>query len=88
MPELAKQAAMDTTVNCCNGRVGRRLLDMVAQNEKLAQLVKPTGVEILRAAGAAGLAAKDTVNCCNGRVGSQMNVQELLTEFGASGKGD
>ncbi len=82
------ESALDTTVNCCNGRVGRRLLDMVMQNEKLAHLVRPTGVELLREAASAGFAAKDTVNCCNGRVGSQMNVQELLTEFGGAGRAD
>lgn len=87
MAELAK-ATLDTTVNCCNGRVGRRMIDMIMQNEKLAYLAKPTGVELIREAGAAGLAAKDTVNCCNGRVGSQMNVQELLTEFGGAGRGE
>ena len=88
MAEQAKLvAALDTTVNCCNGRVGRRMLDMAVQHEVIARLVKPTGVELIREAAAAGLAAKDTVNCCNGRVGSQMNVQELLTEFGGAGQG-
>ncbi|RPJ60670.1 MAG: hypothetical protein EHM23_01440 [Acidobacteria bacterium] len=89
MPEQKKlEAALDTTVNCCNGRVGRRLLDMAVQNEVIAGLVKPTGVELIREAAGLGLAAKDTVNCCNGRVGSQMNVQELLTEFGGGGRGE
>jgi hypothetical protein len=62
-------------------------MDMAMQNEKFAQLVRPTGVDLVREAAAAGLAAKDTVNCCNGRVGSQMNVQELLKDLGGSAGG-
>lgn len=86
MAEL--QAALDTTVNCCNGRVGKRMLDLATQNEVVARLVQPTGVELIREAAKTGFAAKDTVNCCNGRVGSQMNVQELLSEFGGAGRGE
>jgi hypothetical protein len=73
----------DTTVNCCNGRVGKRMLDLAVENEKLARLVMPTGVELVRAAISAGIAAKDTVNCCNGRVGNQMNLQEIVKSFGS-----
>ena len=75
--------AADTTVNCCNGRVGRRLLDLAAQNPAIAALVKPTGVELIREAAAAGAAAKDTINCCNGRVGNQLNPQEILNQLSA-----
>ena len=76
---------LDTTVNCCNGRVGRRLIEMATENEKMARLVMPTGVEILQAATKAGLTVGETVNCCNGRVGRSMNLQEIVKELGAGG---
>ena len=74
----------DTTVNCCNGRVGKRLLELAQQSETMRQIIAPTGVELMKAAVQAGRAG-ETVNCCNGRVGSQMNVQALLTELGGGG---
>ena len=79
-PAARSAAALDTTVNCCNGRVGRRMLDMAAENETIARLVRPTGVDLMREAGAA-LAAKDTANCCNGRVGREMDAQEIVQAF-------
>jgi hypothetical protein len=77
---IAAAPALDTTVNCCNGRVGKRMLDMAAENETIAALVRPTGVDLLREAGAA-LAAKDTVNCCNGRVGKELDAKEISLAF-------
>lgn len=83
MTDTAKALSADMAANCCNGRVGRRLLDLAAQDEKMAHLVMPTGVELIKAASSAGVAAKETVNCCNGRVGRQLNAQELLNSFTA-----
>lgn len=75
-------ARLDVAANCCNGRVGRRLIDLAIENEAVARLVRPTGVELIREAGEA-FAARDTVNCCNGRVGRDLNVQEVVDSFNA-----
>lgn len=85
MAEAAK--AMDTTVNCCNGRVGRRIMELATQDERFAKLATPTGVEIVQAAAKAGLAASDTVNCCNGRVGRQLNLKDVVRELTAADGG-
>lgn len=76
-----------TTVNCCNGRVGRNLLALAETSEVIRQAIAPTGVELINAAARAGVAG-DAVNCCNGRVGSALNVQQLLTELGGAGQND
>jgi hypothetical protein len=81
-PQPTTTARLDTTVNCCNGRVGRRMLDLATENETIARLVRPTGVDLMREAGEA-LAARDTANCCNGRVGRELNAQEILQSFSA-----
>ncbi|WP_026379561.1 hypothetical protein [Afifella pfennigii] len=78
------QTALDTTVNCCNGRVGRRIMELAAQDERFARLAQPTGIELVQAAAKAGLAASDTVNCCNGRVGRQMNLKDIVAELSAT----
>jgi hypothetical protein len=83
MAEVRNQ--MDTTVNCCNGRVGRRMMELAAQDEGFAKLAMPTGVELIQAAAKAGLAASDTVNCCNGRVGRQLNLKDVVSELTAAG---
>ena len=43
MAEL--KTALDTTVNCCNGRVGRRAMELAAQDERMKFLAMPTGVD-------------------------------------------
>jgi hypothetical protein len=82
----ARAAAVrpDTTVNCCNGRVGRRIAELAAQNEQIQRLAMPTGVAIIREAAAAGVAADTTVNCCNGRVGRRFDVAGLVAQLTAS----
>jgi hypothetical protein len=80
-------AKAGTTVNCCNGRVGRNLLAMAETSEVIRQVIAPTGVELINAAARAGVAG-ETVNCCNGRVGSALNVQQLLTDLGGGGQND
>jgi hypothetical protein len=77
-----EQALAETarTVNCCNGRVGRRLVELAAIDDRVRTFVQPTGVELVRSAIEAGLRG-DTVNCCNGRVGRQA-FEELVTSLG------
>lgn len=75
------ELSADLAANCCNGRVGKKLMDLALQDERAARLAMPSGVELIKAAASAGLAVKDTVNCCNGRVGQQLNPQELLSSF-------
>ena len=65
------------TVNCCNGRVGRREMEMAAKDEKFRQFAMPTGVEIIKAISAAGGDVTEAVNCCNGRVGRQLASREI-----------
>jgi hypothetical protein len=75
------KSALDTTVNCCNGRVGRRMMELAAQDERLQRLAMPTGVAIIKEAAAAGLAASDTVNCCNGRVGQRLDLTGVIAQL-------
>jgi hypothetical protein len=79
----AVAAMLDRTVNCCNGRVGRELLDIAEKNAMVRELIAPIGVELMRRAAAANLLAKDTVNCCNGRVG-RAAMEELVTALGGA----
>lgn len=74
---------LEHVVNCCNGRVGHRLIELAEQKRELKQYVVPTGVELLKAATEGGMTVADTVNCCNGRVGKQP-MEELLTVLGGS----
>jgi len=83
---MADLKQMDTAVNCCNGRVGRRLMELASEDDKIARLVMPTGIEILKEAAKVGLAARESVNCCNGRVGRAMNLQEIIKDLGAGGQ--
>lgn len=79
------KAALDTTVNCCNGRVGRRLMELAASDKSFERLVTPSGIQLVKEAAAAGLAAADTVNCCNGRVGRRLNLKDVVSELSAAG---
>jgi hypothetical protein len=85
MAQEIKSAALDTTVNCCNGRVGRRILELAAQDERFARLAMPSGVELVKEAAAAGLAAADTVNCCNGRVGRRLDLSGIVAQLSEAG---
>lgn len=86
MSEL--KSALDTTINCCNGRVGRRAMELAVQDEQFRALAMPTGVEMVKAQAAAGLAAADTVNCCNGRVGRQLDLSSVVAQLTAAGQQD
>ena len=87
MAEL--QATLDTAVNCCNGRVGRRLMELAARDESFVRLVAPSGVQMVKEAAAAGLAAADQVNCCNGKVGrNQLDLKGVVQELTASAQGE
>ncbi len=84
----AARSTLDTTVNCCNGRVGRREMELAVQDERFRAIVMPSGVEIVRAQAATGLAAGETVNCCNGRVGRQLDLASIVAQLTASGQQD
>lgn len=86
--EETKTALADTTVNCCNGRVGKRFVELAEENEVIRQLIAPTGVQLIREAAQAGRSLGETVNCCNGRVGSALNIQGLVSELGGAGQSD
>jgi hypothetical protein len=68
-------------VNCCNGRVGRELLELAEKSRELQKYVIPTGVEILKGVVEVGLSVEHKVNCCNGRVGKRP-VDELIEVLG------
>lgn len=68
-------------INCCNGRVGKRMMDLAAKNENYRDLVKPTGVQIIKAIGDAGGDVSESLNCCNGRVGQRMNMKEIAAQL-------
>lgn len=65
------------SANCCNGRVGRQLSEIMQDRVLVKELMLPTGVQILKQTADLGSLAKDTINCCNGRVGKQM-AEEIL----------
>ena len=83
--EEALTALADATANCCNGRVGKRLLELAEKSEFLREVVAPTGVEFVRQAAAAGRSLGDTVNCCNGRVGRSLELNEVVSQLGNAG---
>jgi hypothetical protein len=56
--------------NCCNGSVGRRLVEMAREDKAIREMIAPTGVEIINRATAAGLGVSAD-NCCNGSVGGR-----------------
>jgi len=69
------------TVNCCNGRVGRQMAELIKEDKAVREIFAPTGVEMIARASAAGLLARETVNCCNGRVG-RTAMEEVAQELG------
>ena len=83
MAEKGAELARAETVNCCNGRVGRRLIELAATDERIREFVVPTGVEIVRKAQELGVAGREAVNCCNGRVGRQA-FEDLATALGGA----
>lgn len=76
--EISKDAM---ACNCCNGRVGRELLELAEQKREFKQFVVPTGVELVKAAAEIGLATAQACNCCNGRVGKKA-IDDLITTLG------
>ena len=64
-------------VNCCNGRVGRRLMELAVQQEALQRFTLPTGIEIVKAIGDLGGDINEAMNCCNGRVGRRLDTQAV-----------
>ena len=83
MADTRIEAMLDKTVNCCNGRVGRELVDIAEKNQMVRELIAPIGVELMQKAAKANLLSKDTVNCCNGRVG-RAAMEELVTALGGA----
>jgi hypothetical protein len=83
--ETLQTALADTTVNCCNGRVGKRMLELAEKSEFLRKAIAPTGVEFVRQAAAAGRSLGETVNCCNGRVGRSLDLNEVVSQLGNAG---
>jgi hypothetical protein len=73
-------AARPTASNCCNGRVGREMMELAQQVEIVARMVEPTGATLIKASVDAGLRADLTSNCCNGRVGRNL-AEEVITAF-------
>jgi hypothetical protein len=76
-------AERGTAANCCNGRVGRQMVEAAVANPEIRQFIHPTGVELIQRGLEAGLRAGDTVNCCNGRVGRGA-MEELVTALGGA----
>lgn len=74
---------LEHTVNCCNGRVGHRVLELAEHKKAIRELAIPTGVELVRKAVDVGITTKDACNCCNGRVGRNP-MEELVTALGGS----
>lgn len=64
-------------VNCCNGRVGRRMVELAVQNQNFQRFTLPTGIEIVRAIGELGGDVTEAMNCCNGRVGRRLETQAI-----------
>jgi hypothetical protein len=56
--------------NCCNGVVGRRLVELAREDKVIREMIAPTGVEIIARATAAGMGVSSD-NCCNGVVGGK-----------------
>jgi len=81
----SKEMLIDAAINCCNGKVGRRLLELAEKNKAIMQAVTPTGVEMIRQASAAGVGAAESLNCCNGKVGEIASVKEMIAEMSQGG---
>lgn len=73
--------ASNLAANCCNGRVGREMVELAQQRGDVARIIEPTGVSLIKATGEAGIAAELASNCCNGRVGRNM-AEEIMAAFG------
>ena len=82
MTEVTSEARPVT--NCCNGRVGRSLIEQALQDERFREFVLPTGVQLIRQATEAGAVAeaRPVTNCCNGRVGR--SLEDIAAELGGA----
>lgn len=70
------------TINCCNGRVGKRMMDLAVKDDKYRELVAPTGIEIIKVIGDLGGDLSSALNCCNGRVGRRsLDVKEIASKL-------
>lgn len=74
---------LQTACNCCNGRVGKELLELAQKNTELQRFTNPSGVELLKAATEVGMAVAEACNCCNGQVGKRA-MEELITTLGGA----
>jgi hypothetical protein len=63
-------------------------MELAASDKSFEKLVAPSGIQLVKEASAAGLAAADTVNCCNGRVGRRLNLKDVISDLSAAGDGD
>ena len=81
MTEGTELAASRPVSNCCNGRVGREMVDLAQQVESVARLIEPSGAMLLKASAETGLRPDMAANCCNGRVGRSL-AEELVMAFG------
>jgi hypothetical protein len=80
MAQEAELTASRPVSNCCNGRVGREMVDLAQQVESVARLIEPSGALLLKSATEAGLRPDVASNCCNGRVGRSL-AEELVMAF-------
>lgn len=78
-----KQGQLEHTVNCCNGRVGHRMIEMAEKSRTIREYIIPTGIELVKAAVKTGLAPEHVVNCCNGRVGKKP-IDNLISALGGT----
>lgn len=81
MAETKIAQQLEATCNCCNGRVGHRLLELAETKSELRRFIVPTGVELIKAASEVGITSQTACNCCNGRVGKRP-MEELISVLG------
>jgi hypothetical protein len=80
---MAEEQLREVASNCCNGRVGRELMELATSNAAIRNMIAPTGVELVQKAEAAGIAARGTTNCCNGRVGRSL-LEDAVAAMGGT----
>lgn len=80
---MADELLREVASNCCNGRVGRELVELAEKDEAIKRVIAPTGVELLQKAESAGIRARSYTNCCNGRVGRSM-LEDVVTALGGA----
>ncbi|MCP4991145.1 MAG: hypothetical protein GY928_35355 [Colwellia sp.] len=68
-------------INCCNGRVGKRIMELAVKDDKLSEYIKPTGIDIIEKVAKLGGDVSESLNCCNGKVGRKLNLQEVASKL-------